>query len=1079
VKGGLKIYKSSAGSGKTYTLVKEYLRIIITKPDEYKHILAITFTNKATEEMKSRIIETLIELKEDRNESLKAILSEETGVGDVPKNAQLALDYILHDYSNFSVCTIDSFFNRIIRSLAREIQLPLRLEVQINSEEVVEALTELLLDEVSNDAELAEWLTEFLFTKLRDDKGWSIEAEIGSIARELFKEKSIDGKSHSRTQIKEFFGELKKLRSDFENTMKAFGDKALQIIELNGFSADDFAYKSSGVVGYFEKIRHKNRPENYIPGARVLSGAESADVWCSKTNHNRKIILPLVENTLLPILRYALENYEKEFPKYAAAVEVLKRIFLLGIVEDLKKKLQQYRSENNILLISDTPKILSEVISSEEAPFVYEKAGGRYHHFLVDEFQDTSDLQWANLLPLIVNALGEGNFAMVVGDVKQSIYRWRSGNMNLLANEIKNDLKNFRSIITEENLDTNYRSKKTIIDFNNFFFSAVPAIVNNALELDEEHLLNEAYSKEAEQKVAPKNDSGGYVEVQFFSEEDGASGKISWKDKAKEKLLEEIHKNAEFGYKLSDMAVLVRNNREGDDVATFLIANGITKVISPDSLLLNRSPKVRFLIDAFRYLDNKQNHIAQSNILYNYVLLSKRTDIDLHEVFSAAAKTAKVKADAEGVETLFDTESLNDTLFNRVMPAEFTQHTVALSKLPVYELCEQLLQIFKLSSLDAYTLRFLDLILEYSAKHDSSVKNFLLWWDESSSAQNTAVITSESEDAIRIMTIHRSKGLQFPIVFMPFTDWKLQPDSRDVLWVSSDEKPFDEFGKIPVGASKLLLKSSFKDNYEEEIVLSAIDNVNLLYVAFTRAEEQLYIYCPDGNNENMNSVSKLMRQVINSNGDWENQLTAGDALIVGEKSSRIEKKKEIEEESFVLTDYPTLNWKEKIRLSTHSDELIEMLDTPAAKAINYGVLVHRVLSTIAKTEDVHHAVEQLFFEGLINEEEKVRLEKEISAVLSVKEIAEFFAPHYKVMSEREIILPTGEMLRPDRVLIKDKAAIVIDFKTGKENKSHEKQLLRYADVLLQMGYEPVTKYLVYLSEQRVKQVAEADINILP
>jgi ATP-dependent helicase/nuclease subunit A len=914
---------------------------------------------------------------------------------------------------------------------------------------------------------------------LREDKGWSIEGEIGSIARELFKEKSIDGQSHSRKQIREFFSALKHLKNEFETKMRSFGDEALKVLVKNDLTTDDFSYKSAGVIGYFEKIRNKNKAENYVPGARVLAGAESAEIWASKSHQHRKIIVPLVENTLQPILRAAVEHYEKDFPRYSAAVEVVKRIYLLGIVEDLNKKLKQYRTEKNILLISDTPKILSEVISSEEAPFVYEKAGGRYHHFLIDEFQDTSDLQWANLLPLIVNSLGEGNFAMVVGDVKQSIYRWRSGNMNLLANEIKNDLKNFRSVITEETLDTNYRSKRTIIDFNNYFFSAVPPIVNKALELTEEHLLNEAYSKEAEQKVSAKNDTGGYIEVEFFSEEDGEAGKIAWKDKAKEKLLAEIHKNAELGYKHSDMAVLVRNNREGDDVATFLIGNGITKVISPDSLLLSRSPKVRFLIDTFRYLDNKQNHIAQSNVLYNYVQLSKRNDIDLHEVFSFAAKSAKVKADAEGVETLFDTESLNDTLFNRMMPAEFTGFTVALAKLPVYELCEQLLQIFTLSSTDAYVLRFLDLILEYSAKHDSSVKNFLRWWDESPAAQNTAVITSESEDAIRIMTIHRSKGLQFPIVFMPFTEWKLQPDSRDVLWVSSEETPFNEFGKIPVSASKSLLKSSFKETYEKEIVLSAIDNVNLLYVAFTRAEEQLYIYGPEGNNDNLNSVSKLIRQVIISNSDWENQLTANNTVAIGEKSRKIEKRRELEEESFELKDYATLNWKEKIRLSTHSDELIEMLDTPAAKAINYGVLVHRVLSTIKGIEDVQHAVEQLYFEGLVNEEEKQHLEKEISQVLSKKEIAEFFSSEYKVMSEREIILPSGEMLRPDRVLIKDNAAIVIDFKTGKENKSHEKQLIRYADVLLQMGYEPVTRYLVYLSDSKVKQVAEADINILP
>jgi ATP-dependent exoDNAse (exonuclease V) beta subunit len=1069
----LKIYKSSAGSGKTYTLVKEYLRLVLEKPDEYKHILAITFTNKATEEMKSRIISSLIDLSNDKNETLKTVLADDIPLIDIKKNAQRALDYILHDYSNFSVCTIDSFFNRIIRSLAREIHLPLRLETQLNMDEVVEEITSMLLSEVGNDAELSQWLTDFLFQKLRDDKGWGIESEIASIASELFKEKSIDNHLHTRQQIHQFFKELKEIRSSFEAKMKAIGEKALQSISIVELSVDDFSYKSGGVAGYFEKITNNAKADNYVPGSRVLSAAESVESWCAKSSQKRAVILPLVENRLLPLLRSALNCYEKEFPRYSGAVEVLKRIFLLGIVEDIKKKLQQYRTENNMLLISDTPKILSEVISAEEAPFVYEKAGSRYHHFLIDEFQDTSDLQWNNLLPLVINSLADGNFSMIVGDVKQSIYRWRSGNMNLLASEIKRDLKNFHSVIKEENLDTNFRSKKQIVDFNNIFFKAVPSVINEILELDEDHLLNTSYEDGVIQNVTEKNASGGYVEVQFISSKEEEDEPVHWKDAAKEKLLASIHKLETKGCRLGDMAILVRNNREGDDVATFLIENGITKVISPDSLLLIRSQKVRFLINVMRYLDNSYDRIAKSDILYSFNRLNNGSDKILHSIFSESANAFHSKAKKQSGTSLFEPQSFNETLFNKLLPEAFTEHLISLSKLPVYELCEQLLNIFQLNNPDAYVYRFLELVLEYSGKHDSSVKSFLQWWDESPAVQNTAVITAESEDAIRIMTIHRSKGLQFPIVFMPFTEWKLKPDSRDVLWVTSDTQPFDGYGKIPLSASKSLLNSVFKEDYEKEIVMSATDNINLLYVAFTRSEEQLYIYCAEGSAENMNSVSKLIRKVLETNDDWKKQIVVDDSLILGESSFGISKSGKARKEDMEIKTYETLHWHEHIRLSTHSDDLIEMLNTPAASAINYGVLVHRILSSIEDVSEISRAVEEVFFEGLINEEEKASLEKEISEVLAIEEIRHFFSrdkDEYRVMSERELILPSGEMLRPDRVLLKDKHAIIIDFKTGKENKSHEKQVNQYADILKQMNYSPIEKYLVYLSERRVKSV---------
>ncbi len=1041
--------------------------MVLQNPAEYKHILALTFTNKATEEMKSRIVESLIQLSKNENEGLKKILADEISHTNIQVNAQLALDNILHDYSNFSVSTIDSFFNRIIRSLAREIQLPLRLEIQLDQDEVITEITAQLLLELSTDKELLKWLTDFAIQKLGDDKGWNIEGEIYSIARELFKENSIDQHSHTREEIKNFFSELRSIKSKFENQLKNFGEEGIRIISENGLSLEDFSRKASGPAGYFWKIT--KRDVDYTLNSYQLAGLDSSESWSTKSSPLKKQIIALAEEKLVPLLNLASGFVDQQHPVYLGSIEVLKRIYLLGIVEDLKKKLSKYREENNLLLISDTPKILSTVISEEETPFIYEKSGNRFHHFLIDEFQDTSDLQWKNMLPLIINSLGAGNFAMVVGDVKQSIYRWRSGNMKLLDSEIVKHLHNFRSIISEENLATNYRSKKTIVDFNNYFFTAIPPVINQVLELQGEHLLDRAYSEDSKQIVAEKNLHGGKVEIHAIADEESEDGKVKWKESSKEKMLEKIWDALNRGYSFADIAVLVRNNKEGDDVATFLIENGITEVISPDSLLLIRSPEVRFLLNLFLFLDDKQNQIAKSEVLFYYSTHHNEEKINLHQLFSSAS-SKNSGAKSKSASTLFETDHLDESLFSKTLPQNFTSKIRTLSKLPLYELSEQLVSIFQLQKTDAYVLRFLEMILEYSGKHDSSLRSFLNWWNESKGEEKISVVTSETGNAIRIMTIHKSKGLQFPIVIMPFADWKLMPDARDVMWIESDVTPFSGFGKIPISPNKAMRQSCFADSYQTETVQVAIDNVNLMYVAFTRAEEELYIFTSATEIKEINSVGKLLRTVIGSNAEWTTQLSNENTLILGESKQKQEKKEKKSVETFELKNYTALNWHDKIRLSLKSDELIEMFDNPVKRAINYGVLVHRVLSSIGQVGDVNKVVEKFYSDGIISSEEKEKLFSEISSLLELKEIASFFSSEYKVMNEHEIILPNGETLRPDRVLIRDEKAIVIDFKSGKEHSSHHKQINLYADTLLKMNFTSVEKYLIYIAEKRILHV---------
>jgi len=1040
---------------------------VLKNPDDYRHILALTFTNKATEEMKTRIVESLISLSKDENDSLKKILIEECKLDDIPHKAQQALDNILHDYSNFSVSTIDSFFNRIIRSLAREINLPLRMEVKIEQDEVITEITSQLLSEISTDPELMQWLTDFAIQKIGDDKGWNIENEIHGIAGELFKENSIEGHAHNREEIKQFYKELREIKNRFEGQMKSFGSEGMKAMQSAGLEIKEFAYGESGVAKYFDKIRMNVSGEAYKPGKRVVDARNDSSKWSSKTSPKKKEIQDAAEKTLQPLLERIFVFIESEYAVYLGATEVLKKIFLLGIVEDLKKKLTAYRDENSMLFISDTPKFLAKVISEEETPFVYEKSGIRYHHFLVDEVQDTSDLQWKNIKPLILHALSSGHFGMVVGDAKQSIYRWRGGNMNLLESQIEKDLSGFRSIISKDNLGTNYRSRKTIVDFNNSFFTGVPSVINQHLEMEGEKMMDKAYSITASQEVPDVSDTGGYVEIHPVEENNNDEN--TWKDKAKEKMREGIESVLARGYDYRDVAVLVRTNSEGDDVATFLIEKGITNVVSPDSLLLHRSAEVRFLLNLLIFLDDNRNAIAKSEILYYHSIMQPGVVNNLHGIFSGGYKTSNSKY--KNTPTLFETEHMDVSMFSKTLPPAFTSGVRALSKLPLYELAEQLVGIFALPRTDAYVLRFLELILEFSSKHDASIRSFLTWWNDSNAAEKISVVTSETGNAIRIMSIHKSKGLQFPVVFMPFADWKLTPDSRDVMWVESSDEPFSRFGKNPVSPGKAMNDSVFSKSYRQETIQAVTDNINLMYVAFTRAEEELHVFIPGSEIKELNTTGKLTRKVIESTPVWSGNMN-GDVLKLGTAGEKRKKNKKVKvpAEKFEQVNYPSLHWQKKIRLSLKSDELVEIMSSTVKRAINYGVLVHRVMSSIEKAGDADRAVEKLHSEGIITGTEKQKLLDEINLLMEVKEIAAFFSEGYKVMNEQEIILPGGEMLRPDRVLIKDNKAIVIDFKTGKEHPSHSKQVTGYAEALEKMKFESIEKYLIYIGEKRILRV---------
>ncbi|MFA5405038.1 MAG: UvrD-helicase domain-containing protein, partial [Ignavibacteria bacterium] len=468
------IYQSSAGSGKTYKLSKEYLKLAFKYPGAFKSILAITFTNKATEEMKNRILKFLIDLSNQNDPELKKQLTEEGVEGNIQELAKITLQAILHNYSDFSISTIDSFFNRVLRSFSKELKLQIGYDIELDRSEVLKKITEMLFKDLNKDVELRKYIEEFILMKISEDKGWDIERDIMKLGEEIFKERYWEKKfqiaesenfeeiSDSREKIRILLKDINYLISNFEDYLKKIGDDSEMVMKQYGLEVGDFAYSETGVIGFLLfKIR---RFKNYdISAKRVQKAYEANEGWFAKSSKKKEIIQKAIDDGLYALLKNAVEYIQNESVKYYSAKELKNILYTLGIFEDLISKLNEYRISNRQLLQSDVNNILQGLISTDNSPFIYEKIGSNFKNLLIDEFQDTSTFQWKNLLPLIINVLSEKNTALVVGDVKQSIYRWRSGNMMLLLTQIYDDLEGFNELIKTEYLKTNRRSREEIV----------------------------------------------------------------------------------------------------------------------------------------------------------------------------------------------------------------------------------------------------------------------------------------------------------------------------------------------------------------------------------------------------------------------------------------------------------------------------------------------------------------------------------------------------------------------------------------------------------------------------------------
>lgn len=1048
------IYKSSAGSGKTYTLVKEYLKIVLNNPGEFRHVLAITFTNKAAEEMKQRIIDKLKDLVEESDPELELTLRNEGVKSNIKLSAEIVLNNILHKYSWFSVFTIDSFLLRVVRSFSKELNLQLGYNIEIDTDAVMERITDELLSDIGINPELTSYLEEFVYRNMDDSKGWKIDRAIMKVGMEIFKERHWQQKLISSTniyddrdKIKNLIKELYHIVSSFEQEMLSLSMQAQGLIEASGLKMADFAHGRSGVAGYL--LVNLRDPSKYKPKNRVMDTLANPSKWFSKSSKNKLEILKVVNNGLHDTLVKAVENYGNNFLRYNTAIELVKMVYVLGIFNDLLEKLKAYRDENRVLLISDLNNILQKVTEDNNSPFVFEKIGNHYKYFLIDEFQDTSTFQWNNILPLIMNSLSENHFSMVVGDVKQSIYRWRSGNMKLLMEKIYEDLRIFNQQVEDKYLDENRRSRREIVRFNNKFFKSASHLLSKWNEEVSSDIFERAYN-DCEQKDDYCKE-GGYINVSFT--EDDEVNELSSKDIINEKVYNNIIEAAADGYSLKDMTILVRYNSEGSEIAVYLMNKGI-RVISNESLYVSNSPNVKLLVNLLQYIADKKNDLARTEVLLNYCYLNNNLSC-LSDIFGDFSKPA-------------------DSLFHKLLPQEFffiengvidyNKLNPRLHNLSLYELVETLISIFKLNEKpDAYLLRFQDVLIEYLKNHTSDVASFNDWWEENKN--KFSIIVPGQEDAVNIMTIHKAKGLQNKIIFIPYAEWRLDIDSsKETIWVSTEADELLAGTPFLVKAIKNLTATYFDEEYREEQIQTYLDNINLLYVSFTRAIDRLYVDIPAGGKKNPNSTGRLIREIITLDENFMRDLVPGKDYY--EKGMKQRNEHIARENSIISQPIKTqvsTDWSRKIVIKPKHLSIDALKNKSAVSGEAWYKLIKEALLRLTRPDDISAVVSQMNFEGVINESSFRKLQKDLKEIVSL--------PGMDIIvngaNGQSVLIKENNVRKPDKIIIKDSKAIIINFITEASDIEGVENLKDYCGVLRKSGMKEIEMYAVNIFEKKV------------
>ena len=1044
------IYDASAGSGKTYALVKEYLKIILVAPknDAYRHILAITFTNKAVHEMKSRIVGSLSEFAKDEPSSKAQDLMQdlatdtELSIIQIKTKSQQIIKHIIHNYAAFDISTIDKFTHKVIRAFAHDLNLPMTFEVTLDTENLLVEAVDAIIAQAGEDETLTKLLIDFTMEKTDDDKSWDISREILETGRLVLNENNRNEITHFQDKSIAEFVEIKMKLSEactiLEKESIVFAEEALSLIDKNGIDTKSFS------AGHFPKHLLSIQEGKFNPKNKTYH--EFDDIKINKTAKDRAII-----ETIIPDLLQLLDKVYKTFEKINFYKAFLKNITPLSLLNTVSNELAKIQGEQNVLSISEFNAIIHREIQNQPAPFIYERLGERYRHFFIDEFQDTSEMQWQNLIPLIDNALsGQDDFGvkgtlMIVGDPKQSIYRWRGGKAEQFI-ELSKDQNPFNNPDKRlEHLNKNYRSYSQIIKFNNDFFK----LLSNEFEHPD---YKDLYENHSHQKTNDK--TGGYVNISFIPKVETAEGDEEALDKTDLYVLatlNTIQKSVQQGFQYKDIVILTRKRSQGIAIANYLTEQGIP-LLSSETLMIQNATEVRLIIHLLKYLKNSSDLESKANFL-QYLAQNSQDKLPIHDFI------------AQGM-ALFQETDFENWLMSFDVSLSFQN----IRKKSLYEAVETIIAKFlsppETSVLskgvgNAYVQYFLDIVLERDIRNQAGISDFLSFWDKN--AEKFSIPSPEGTNAVRIMTIHKSKGLEFPVVIFPFAEEDYNRKPKDKLWLNAEEQYF--------GLPKVLIdNSSAVEGFGEEAAEvynqkkqeELLDNINVLYVALTRAEEQLYMISnmnlsSKGEVPKNNMCSFFINYLENNGGFDKNKLEYefGNATKLSVAKQHVDTSKTIPLVSEILNPKNIkIAQREALMWGTHQQEAIE-----------YGNVIHEILSFVKTKNDVDLAITKSIENGLITYAQKETVFNTINEIVNHSELEICFADGNEVLNEQTIIQKEGKTIKPDRmVLTKNKEVLLLDYKTGIHNVKYQQQLENYQTAIESMGYKVVKKALIYIGK---------------
>ena len=1118
----LLVYKASAGSGKTFTLAVEYIKHLIINPHAYRQILAVTFTNKATAEMKERILTQLYgiwkgepsseaylkEIKERlgriKNEGLRIKKGDESGLTDedIRQRAGMALQYMLHDYSRFRVETIDSFFQSVMRNLARELELSPNLNIELNNSEVLSDAVDSLIEKLTPTSPVLAWLLDYIDERIRDDKRWNVSNEVKGFGRNIFDESYIERGEKLReclrtpNTLKLYRDVLRDMETEALEQMKSFYDQFEGELEGHALTPEDLKGGARGIGSYFRKLRDGKLSDKDVLNATLQNSLADAKNWATKTSSRKDDIIRLAETSLMPLLQEAERMRPQRNRTLNSCRLSLQHLNKLQLLNHIDEEVRTLNREHNRFLLSDTNALLHKLVCEGDSSFVFEKIGANIRNVMIDEFQDTSRMQWDNFRLLLLEGLSQGADSLIVGDVKQSIYRWRNGDwgiLNSLGNEesgiFNSQLKNFP--VRVETLKTNRRSETNIIRFNNQVFTAAIDYLNtlHLNELKEDcQPLKRAYADVVQE--SPKSKECGYVKATFLEPDD----EHNYTEQTLLALGEEVQQLLEKGVTLNDITILVRKNKNIPPIADYFDKELHLPVVSDEAFRLDASLAICILIDALRCLSNPENKIAEASLMANYKLqIANNGQQDDSSVLSSLCHPTALS----------------------FLPEAFTSRREILRLMPLYELLEELFSIFGMSRIekqDAYLFSFFDAVTEYLQSNSSELDGFIRYWDETLCSKT---IPSGETDGIRILSIHKSKGLEFHTVLIPFCDWKLENETNNQLvWCVPPEEPYNAISLVPVNYSATMAESVYRTDYLHERLQLWVDNLNLLYVAFTRAGKNLILW---SRKEQKGTMSELLAHTLpriakDGTGSWDEESAVyengqicpsiisvsqhdGDNPKDGEaKPQYCGQEPEVCGQKPQEDRTPVNRLSQKaVKLPVHMESMLHNIEfrqsnrsadfiagvdeaESSQRFINRGRLLHTLFSAIETKEDIDNAISQLVFEGVIGStetEEEIRRLTE--RAFSMPQVKDWYSGTWQLFNECDIIWQeNGELRtrRPDRVMIRGEEIVVVDFKFGKPNKRYNRQVQGYMQLLIRMGYaaENIRGYLWYVEENNIESV---------